>query len=54
MGCLKENGRDPTQSYNKSPSTHRQLQKAKWQHKIATKTFGYTTIADILKVVVRV
>ena len=29
--------RDLTQSYNKSPYTHRKFQKAMWQHKNATK-----------------
>ena len=34
-----------------SPYTNRNLQKAKWQHKNATKTFDYTTIADPLRTV---
>ena len=38
-----------TQSYDKSPYTYRQIQKATWQHKYATKNFDYTTIADRLK-----
>ena len=29
-------GRDPTQSYDKSPHTHSQIQKETWQHKTAT------------------
>ena len=32
-----EKGRDLTQSYDKSPYTHRKIQKATWQHKNATK-----------------
>ena len=30
---LRENGRDLTQSYDKSPCTNRNVQRAKWQHK---------------------
>ena len=44
-------GRDPTQSCDKSPYTHRKVQKAKWQHKNTTKTFDYATIADRLRTV---
>ena len=43
--------RDLTQSYDKSPYTHRKIQKATWQHKNATKNFDYTTIADRLRTV---
>ena len=46
---IREKGRDLTQSSDKSAYTHRKLQKAKWQHKNATKTFDYTTIADRLR-----
>ena len=46
-----EKGRDLTQSYDKSPYTDRKIQKAKWQHKNATKYFDYTTIADRLRTV---
>ena len=35
---MGEKGRDLTQSYDKSPYTHRKIQKPKWQHKNATKT----------------
>ena len=42
---IREKGRDLTQSSDKSAYTHRKLQKAKWQHKNATKNFDYTTIA---------
>ena len=35
---VREKGRDLTQSYDKSPYTHRKIQKASWQHKKATKT----------------
>ena len=41
-----EKGRHLTQSYDKSPYTHRKIQKATLQHKNATKNFDYTTIAD--------
>ena len=47
----REKGRDLTQSYAKSPYTHRTIQKASWQHKNATKNFDYTTIADRLRTV---
>ena len=47
----KEKGRDLTQSYDKSPYTHRKIQKATWQHKNATKNFDKTTIADRLRTV---
>ena len=40
-----------TQSFYKSPYTHRKIQKATWQHKNATKNFDYTTIAGRLKTV---
>ena len=47
----REKGRDLTQSYDKSPYTHRKIQKATRQHKNATKNFNYTTIADRLRTV---
>ena len=47
----REKGRDLTQSYDKSPYTHRKIQKGMWQHKNATKNFNYTTIADLLRTV---
>ena len=40
-----------TQSYDKSPYTHRKIQKATWQLKNATKNFDYTKIADRLRTV---
>ena len=40
-----------TQFYDKSPYTHRKIQKATWQHKNATKNIDYITIADILRTV---
>ena len=49
--CLREKGRDLTQSCDKNPYTHRTIQKATWQHKNATKNFDYTTIADRLRTV---
>ena len=50
-GKIREKGKDLTQSCDKSPYTHRKIQKATWQHKNATKTFDYTTIADRLRTV---
>ena len=50
---MREKGRDLTQSYAKSPYTHRKFQKATWQHKNATKDFDYTTIAERLRTVSR-
>ena len=47
----REKGRDLTQSYDKSPYTHRKIQKATWQHRNATKYFDCTTIADRLRTV---
>ena len=47
----REKGRNLTQSYDKSPYTHRKVQKATWQYKNATKNFDYTTIADRLTTV---
>ena len=46
----REKERDLTQSYDKSPYTLRQILKATWQHKNATK-IDYTTIADRLRTV---
>ena len=43
----RKKGRYLTQSYDKSSYTNRQIQKAKWQHKHASKYFDYTTIADL-------
>ena len=49
---MREKGRDPNQSFDKSPHTHRTVQTAMWQHKNnATKNFNYTTIADRLRTV---
>ena len=49
----KRKGRYLTQSFDKSPYTHRnKIQKATWQHKNATKNFDYTTIADRLRTAV--
>ena len=47
----REKGRGLTQSYDKSPYTHRKIQKATWQQKTATKNFDYTTIANRLRTV---
>ena len=47
----RETGRDLTQSYDKRPYTNREIQKATWQYKKATKNFDYTTIADRLRTV---
>ena len=46
----REKERYLTQSYDKSPYTHRKSQKAKWQQK-HHKTFDYTTIAERLRTV---
>ena len=51
LRCYEKKGRDLTQSYDKSPYTDRNIQKAMWQHKNATKNFDYTTIADRLRTV---
>ena len=51
MFIISEKGRDLTQSYDESPYTDRKIQKATWQHKNATKSFDYTTIADRLRTV---
>ena len=42
QSVIRENGRDLTQSYDKSPYTHRKIQKAM----NATQNFDYTAIAD--------
>ena len=47
-GLLEKNGRDLTQSFDKSPYTDRNIQEATWQHKNATKNFDYKTTADRL------
>ena len=44
-------GRDLTQSYDKSPYTHRKIQKQRDNIKNTKKTFDYTTIADRLSTV---
>ena len=51
--AVRQKGRDLTQSYDKRPNPQRKIQKASWQHKNATKTFDYTTIADRLRAVSR-
>ena len=48
-----QKGRDLTKSYDKSPYTDREIQKATWQHKISTKNFDYLTIAGRLRTVSR-
>ena len=48
---IRENERDLTQSYDKSPYTDRKIQKATWQHKNATINFDYSTFADRLRTV---
>ena len=48
VSVLDEKGRDPTKSYDKNLYTDRKIQNATWQHKNATKTFDFTTIADRL------
>ena len=40
-----------TQSYDKRPYSHRQIQKALWQHKNATTNFDYYRIVDRLRTV---
>ena len=45
---IKETGRDPIQNYDKSHRINRTFEKAKWQHKNATKNFDYMTIKDWL------
>ena len=40
-----------TQSDDKSPYTHRKIQKATWQHNKRHQNFDYTTIADRLRTV---
>ena len=47
----REKGRDQSRSYDKSPYTHKKIQKATWQHKNVTKNFDYTTITDRLRTV---
>ena len=44
-------GSDLVKFYDKSPYTHKKLQKAKWQYENATKNFEYTGIADRLRTV---
>ena len=48
---IGEKETDPTESYDKSPYTGRNIQTAMWQSKNATKNFYYTTIADRLRTV---
>ena len=50
---LKEKETDPTQSYDKNPYTDRRIKKATRQHKDATKSLNYTTIADRRRTVSR-
>ena len=42
----REKGRDPTQSYDKSPYTHRKIQKATWQHKKRHKCVAIQVILE--------
>ena len=51
VDVLGEKGRYLTQSYDKSPYTHRQSQKAMRQHKHATQNVDLTVIADGLRTV---
>ena len=54
FACLsfrRENRRDLTQSYDKSPYTNRNVKRAKCQHKL--KKFDYTAFADRLRTVSR-
>ena len=46
MILLKVKGRDLTQSYDKSPYTHRKIRKERDNTKNATKTFDYTTLLE--------
>ena len=39
LWVIREKGRDMTQSYDKSPYNHRNIQKAPWQYKNATTNF---------------
>ena len=48
---FKEKGRYITQSYDKSPYTHRKTLKATLQHTNASKNVDYTTTADRLRTV---
>ena len=48
---MRGKGRDLTQSYDKSPYTHRKIQKASRQRNNANKNLDYTTIADRLRTV---
>ena len=48
---IRENGRDLTKSYDKSPYTHRKSKKHRDNIKNATKNFDYTTIAHRLRTV---
>ena len=48
---VREKGRDLTQSYYKSPYTHRKTQLVTWQNTNSTKKFDNTTIADRLRTV---
>ena len=43
---VRGKGRDLIQSYDKSPYTNKQIQKASWHHKKHHQIFDYTTIAD--------
>ena len=47
----REKGRDLTQSYDKSPYTHRIIKKTNATTQNATKNFDYKTITDRLRTV---
>ena len=47
----REKDGDLTQSYDKNPFTDRNTNKAKWQHKNATKILDHIAIAKRLKTV---
>ena len=48
---FRQKGGDLTQSYDKSPYTHGNVKRAKWQHKQRHKKFDYTAVADRLRTV---
>ena len=45
----RENERDQTQSYDKSPYTNRKILKATWQHPTITSMLGYNKIGFIME-----
>ena len=51
MFKCKEKGRDPTQSYDKSPYTNRNVKGQNDKTKNATKKFDYRAVADRLRTV---